>query len=280
MKCTCSLALTGLALGFGWCGPAAATDGVGALYNYEVLLDTDNNTATGGPVSVVQGAEAPHNELGIDYIVRAGAGIPGLPDSFGANTTGPDVLYRDVLKWNANTGSFELMDHDTSMYPLGTNLAGNGLVEFGAALSLIGNPPVPIRGVFHAFNVFAFDNDYTRSFLIGGLPAPTHSTGGLVLLVALLLASGIILLNKQRLGARAMALVAAVLLAASIAWAGNIVLNGDFSDWAGIGPVVTDPAGDSSIADPAEDILAGYAVIQRPNIFFRLDLVSLFNVEG
>lgn len=54
----------------------------------------------------------------------------------------------------------------------------------------------------------------------------------------------------------------------------SIVLDGDFADWAGIAPAVTDVSGDSSVNDPAEDILAGYAVIQQGNLFFRMDLAG------
>ena len=50
--------------------------------------DVDNNAATGGDVTIVQGAEVPHAEHGIDYRVQ----IFGDP-CFSIHST-------DVLKWD------------------------------------------------------------------------------------------------------------------------------------------------------------------------------------
>ena len=40
-------------------------------YFHEALKDVDNNSGTGGPVTVVQEGETPHDTQGIEYIVTA-----------------------------------------------------------------------------------------------------------------------------------------------------------------------------------------------------------------
>ena len=257
---------------------AVPTDSSTAQYIYEALLDADNNPNTGGSVKIVQGTETPHNEGGIDYIVRVGAGTQAPNLTFGNTapiSTNSEVINRDVLKWNPTTQMFELVDCNNTMYPLGVGPNGEGLVEFGAPLLLIGNPTGTIRGVFHASQQSMGANDYTAPFfLFFPVQAPAQSRGGLAVLGLLLLASAVYLLGKRQRRTIAGVLVASMLTVAAVAWAASIVLDGNFADWAGIAPAVTDPSGDSSIHDPAEDILAGYAVIQQGNIFFRMDLAG------
>jgi hypothetical protein len=254
---------------------AAATDASAARYIYEALLDTDNNPITGGPVTVVQDTETPHDEVGIDYIVRVGAEAP-LPATFPDTApivSGPEVLNRDVLKWNATTQMFDLIDCNHTMYPLGVGPNGEGLVEWGAPLKFIGYPSGTIRGVFHASQQDF--NDYTAPFVVNfPVQAPAQSRGGLALLGALLLVSAVYVLGRRQRRSMLAVFVASSLAIGAVAWAAAIVLDGDFADWTGIAPVVTDVAGDSSIHDPAEDILAGYAVVEQGSIFFRMDLAG------
>ena len=263
---------------FGTPAAAVPTDASSAQYIYEALLDTDNNPNTGGPVKVVQGTETPHDEVGIDYIVRVGAGavVPPLTTGDVAPIiSGPEVFNRDVLKWHATTQTFDLVDCNHTMYPLGVGSNGEGLVEFGAPLQLIGNPSGTIRGVFHAQQQGVLDNDYTAPFFVFfPVQAPAQSHRGLAVLGLLLLLTAVYLLRKRRRATIVGALMASILTVAALAWAAGIILDGNFADWTGIVPVVTDPSGDSSIHDPAEDILAGYAVVQQGNIFFRMDLAG------
>jgi len=180
-----------------------------------------------------------------------------------------------VLKWNAATHTFDLIDCTHDMYPIGVGPDNEGLVEFGATLLLIGNPIGTIRGVFHASRQHAAANDFTAPFLLfPPVRAPAQSLGGLMLSGVLLLGSAVYLLRKRQRRALVGVFVASSLSLAAIAWAAAIVLDGNFDDWTGISPVLTDTKGDSSINDDAEDILAGYAVIQQGNIFFRMDLAG------
>ena len=257
---------------------AVPTDSGTAQYIYEALLDTDNNPNTGGPVKVVQGTETPPNAVGIDYIVRVGAGNRGPPLTTGdvaPINTGPEVSNRDVLKWNATTQMFELVDCNNTMYPLGVGPNGEGLVEFGAPLLLIGNPGGTIRGLFHASLQGASGNDYTAPFfLFFPVQAPAQSRGGLVVLSLLLVISASFLLAKRQRKSMVAVVLVGWLAVGTIAWAAAILIDGNFTDWVGIAPAVTDTSGDSSRGDNAEDILAGFAVVQQGNIFFRMDLAG------
>lgn len=247
------------------CAPASAgvLDAAVAQYIYEVLLDIDNNPATGGPVTVVQDTEVPHDVVGIDYIVRVGAIL------------GPTVATRDVLRWNADTMTFDLIDCNPTPYPIGVTMDGGEMVEFGALLSLLGNPQGTIRGVFHASQVQRH-NDYTSPFLLRiPVKAPAQSMAGLALLALFLFASATYMLRARRGSSVAGMLLATSLAVASIVWASGLVIDGNFGDWAGIPSIVTDVSGDSSIHDPAEDILAGFAVIQGNTVFFRMDLAGV-----
>jgi hypothetical protein len=59
------------------------------------------------------------------------------------------------------------------------------------------------------------------------------------------------------------------------AWAVTISLDGNVGDWATTPAIATDITGDSSIDDPAEDIVAAFATADAQKIYFRMDLVNL-----
>jgi hypothetical protein len=273
-KLALGLAIGAVALGLTATAAKATDDLIGA-YFYEVLIDKDNNTSTGGPVTVVQGMETQHDETGIDYIVRVHTGFEPTEVIGAPVSILPQVLKRDVLKWNADTMMFDLVDCNETIYPMGTDDAGNGLVEFGAPLSFLDGELDGARAVFHASRVEKDDNDYTQPFVIVGASRAPALSQTLLALLTVLLCSGALWTIRRR-GASVTVQAAMVLLVgASVVWAATIVLDGDFSDWVGVSPSVTDVAGDSSNSDDAEDILAGYATQQNGNAFFRIDLTGL-----
>ncbi len=53
----------------------------------------------------------------------------------------------------------------------------------------------------------------------------------------------------------------------------TITVDGSFSDWAGISPAVTDPAGDANNL-PGSDITALYVARDNNNVYFRMDLAT------
>ena len=271
MARTARLLLISLLAAYLW--PVAAMAGNSPVqYFYEALLDTDSDTGTGGPVTVVQGTETPHTISGIDYIVRAyvGSDVSSTSGPVEASSLAENVIYREVLKWDGS--GFVTVDLDVNEYPLGTD-GSTVMVEWGAPWADIGAPTGTIRAVFHATRN-AVGSDYTSAFDFSLRGAPAASSIGLLALALLLLAAGGLALSRRRGNAAILAL--AVLLAtAPIARAVvGIVLDGNFDDWAGIAPAVTDVPGDSSLSDPAEDILAGYVAVQGTDVFFRVDVAG------
>lgn len=52
----------------------------------------------------------------------------------------------------------------------------------------------------------------------------------------------------------------------------TITMDGNISDWSGIAPVATDATGDSSNANPEEDIVRGFVAWNAQKVYFRVDL--------
>lgn len=242
--------------------PASAA----TFYTYEALLDTDNNPSTGGPVGVVQGAEAPHDEQGVDYIVRA----------YGVRTcTDPAAVDAVVvLKWDGNLNDFVEASSDPTGYLIGDGNGNGGtqLVEFQAPLSAFTAPslgPV-VKGVFHASRPVVF-NDYTAPFLLSSLSVievPSLNSWGMLVATLLLALAAFHVLRRQRAGLA----IVLFLFSASAALAAVFSMDGLAADWNGISPLVTDIQGDSSINDPAEDIRYGFAVRDNAFLTFRMDI--------
>ncbi len=250
----------------------------GQQYYYEILINIDNNDATGGDYTVVQGNETPHPIPGIDYIVRAGGSATTL------SSPPPYVVATEVLKWDSNSSSFVEWNCGSAGYPIGNGqgLGGSQMVEFSVPLSVFSAPfPGNAVGVFHASKIAA-PNDYTAAFPLAGRVTAIPALGrwGLLALALLLLAAAGWLLARRRTGALTAVVAVALLLSAGGALRalnGGFHMDGLNGDWQGISPVVTDPADDSGNAaglnhDAAEDILYGFFATDGTNAYFRMDI--------
>jgi hypothetical protein len=60
-----------------------------------------------------------------------------------------------------------------------------------------------------------------------------------------------------------------------VALALTIQLDGEVLDWQAITPVATDPQGDSSLQDAAEDLVAGFLTADGINLYVRFDVVDV-----
>jgi hypothetical protein len=241
-----------------------ALNGYSTTYTYRALIDVDNNVSTGGQVTIVQKGELPHQEQGIDYIVRV---------SF-EDTTG--MLYNIVIdRYNSSLSTFETIHADGSFYQKGRGdgFGGSDVVEFMASRSLLGNPTGVMRVIYHAS--ISSGNDYTAAFLYnagqGPQLVPTLNTWGMLSFLFLLGGAGIYVLRKKY-SLRVLSFILMVMLGVGIAWAATIVIDGQVTDWAGIAPLVTDSMGDSSNDDRNEDIRAGYMTSDSVNFYFRMDV--------
>lgn len=242
-------------------------------YFYEALIDVDNNPSTGGPVSVVQGSETPHDLQGIDYKVRAGL------DAYSKQ-----IVDVEVLKWNGSDFEITASSPISLPYNLGImngyqyNLEKADVVEFQASRADLGNPQGTMKIVYHASVIFA--NDYTTPFYYpqSTSAVPTLSEWGMIVLSVLFGLSAIWMIRKRKGALGVLIVLGIVLIITGHAWAPPsllITLDGQVTDWesAGASPSVIDPVGDSSRNDPGEDIVAGY-ITSDNNIYFRIDIVG------
>jgi hypothetical protein len=242
-------------------------------YFYEALIDVDNNSSTGGPVTVVQGSETPHDIQGIDYKVRAVL-----------NSSTQKIVAISIWKWNGSSFDVTPATYD---YKLGIadgyqyNLDKADVVEFRASRLALGNPQGTMKIVYHASRVFTPMSDYTKPFYYPWSAAiPTLSDWGMIALSVLFGLSAIWMIRKRKSAIGFLVVLGIVLSMTGRAWAPPppplITLDGQVTDWqsAGVSPSVIDPYGDSSVGDEWEDIVAGYITSDMNNIYFRIDFVG------
>ena len=253
-------------------------------YTYEALLDTDNNSHTGGDVGVVQGTESPHFIHGIDYRVQVTLDI-----CKGTNQLGPT----HILKWNGS----QFVDQPDSPYSdtydigrmqgdLYDGVHHSDVIEFKALKSDIGNPQGSMKIIYHAISNAVADNDYTAPFYDPPLPAslsvPTFSKWGVIILSLLLAVAALLVIRRRNsttvklLSAILIVLSIAGIVSANLTCTDKICLDGLIEDWIAISatPSVTDPVGDSSANDAGEDIYHGYITSDNDYEYFRIDIVG------
>ncbi|MCG6118731.1 MAG: Ig-like domain-containing protein [Aquimonas sp.] len=240
-------------------------------YTYSVLIDSDNDAATGCTVATPNGAMA-----GVD--ARLDAQISFEP-----------LLVQTQQLSLCESGSFGTPQSLPAGHPVGTD-RGPGptdVVELGVATALLGN---------------ALSTDWNLSFLassplLGAADAagPVLATGlgvpalpppvprpvivpavGVWSLMALCLALGLAAAwtLRRHPGLMLGALMIGALSSAGIAWAAGYVLDGEINDW-NVPPLLVDPAGDTTQPEPQVDLRGVYAARDGDTVFFRFDVTEM-----
>lgn len=284
-------------------------------YAHLVLLDTDNNPNTGCSVPINDDnysgtAQGIDRALwtGVVSSEFLGTAPPGQIGNFDPNdpNTPFAVVGTAVVACDPNgvdPNDIELLNENVSAWPVGLNNGTNGadVIELSAPRSLLGASN-EMRATFLSAFVFEFpgglpetilqdssaaigllDLPHTtdvspasnQGFLIQLVPtslAPTMSLGMLAALSIALLYFANRRLSGFARGAASLMLVASL---AGIAYATTIYVDGQIPDWTGIAPLGTDPDGDSSSGDPAEDIVAVFATSDQQNVYFRIDIADV-----
>ena len=259
-------------------GGFSCDDGPRATNYYEVLMDTDGDVTTGGPVTVVQGAEAPHDEQGIDAIAYL---------ETGCDDQGNWVARRSaLLAWSGI--DFVSPASETLTYPIGLDLgpAGLDVVEWSVRRSSL--PACIPRALFHASTLGSEFNDYTATFSIGTacesvLPVPIGGAAARLLLVTALALLSLATVRRMSGGGAGFALLLALVGATTFAtalWALPIMIDGDPSDWGATLPIIDDPAMDHSSTYESEDMQLCYVDedLGLDRLSFRCDVTEARDV--
>ena len=261
---------------------SARADYAPDFYDYDALIDVDNNTSTGCTVAL-HDANFNGTVSGVEFIVTARV------KRFATNASVDQVFLRHCVSGTMFTSYDEFDDGDWPVglqagipVPAPYNLAD--VVEFYVPLMSLGNPGV-MRFYFHATQTASLVNDVlltTNGQDVGspivfpsGQTAPAISK--LALAVCALLLTGGAWWGLRRRYPLASTLLAIVFVSsiAIAAWALTIVLDGQIGDWIGVPRAGTDAVNDSSIGDPAEDIAAVFVTADAQNLYFRFDQVNL-----
>ncbi len=242
---------------------ASAAWGQAATPEYQILLDTDNNPATGCTVATVNG-----NFAGVDQrlvttvsVGTATATVGGVQLQTCASDTFGAATWSDPGGWSVGSGN---------------GIGGAAVIETFLPLAQL-NGPGPLRlGVISQAGQ-ARDALLTGNGPGGGILFPTGSGASdaaaipalnpltLVLLVALL--GGALRYGRRHPGAAKLLVLVVAIGGAGLVWAA-LVRDGQTNDWAGIAPLATDPQGD---ADSPVDLIALFGNIEGANLNFRLD---------
>lgn len=241
-----------------------------ATYRHQVLLDTDNNTATGCAVAV--------NEL--NYAGGPVNGVEHVVEMVVDDGTAPARVVQ-VNRQACSGGSLGApVQVDAGDWNVGTDNGSNGadVVEGYVARAAIGNPsqmkvtffssgPTPASDLMTVAGALSLSSIATA--------VPTLREGGLLLL-SLLLAGLAYRFTRRRLpGFMVVALAVTAGIAgyrSAEAAVATIAMDGNVTDWAGVAAVGTDPTGDTSNNNPPEDIVAGFVAWDAQNVYFRVDL--------
>lgn len=234
---------------------------------YQILLDTDNNPATGCTVTTVNG-----NFAGVDQrlvttvaIGTNAATVGGVQLQPCENGVFGAAVWTDPGGWPVGLGN-------------GTN--GAAVIETYLPLAAL-NGPGPLRlGVISQAGP-ARDALLTSSGQGGGgginLPiaggpggsaaAPIPVLNPLTLLVLAALMGGALRYGRRHPGAAKLLVLVVTVASAGLVWAA-LVRDGQITDWTGTPPLATDASGDAA---PPADLIALFGKVEGAHLNFRID---------
>src|SRR6056297_1121023 len=248
----------------------SSLSGLAQTTDFDVLVDTDSNAASGCSVTPSGSAAL----SGFERRIRASVD----PGSFEV------IALEQSACAGAGFGAPAPVSGFATPYPLALNtgIGGADAVELAVGRAALGAANLnQLRLTFVADSGSGSDVLATTNGGAGGGPIvfglpvqiPALSVWGLGALVLVLLA--LAWLAHRRLGR--VGAVMAVMLVTTAAWAMTFALDGDLTDWSGRAPNATDPAGDATDGSAAIDLVAGFVALDGDDLFFRMDVSDTEN---
>ena len=239
-----------------WLCLAFSVTAQAADQRFALLLDTDNNTATGCPVAAPSGTVA-----GIDQVLTTVVTT--------TNTGATISRIERQLCTGGSLGAANTLNPGGWSAGIGNGASGTAAIETAIALGLL-----PSSGAMRVTPMSmnsAGGQDVTAAFLIplGATTDPVQAP--LSQLALALLAAALIALAfwwRRRFPAQFNAAISLCLVAVStLVWAAGVMLDGNTADWYGVSPAVTSPQ-----SGPVDaDMLAVYWQKDSTNLYFRID---------
>ncbi|MBX3672698.1 MAG: Ig-like domain-containing protein [Burkholderiales bacterium] len=232
-----------------------------------ILLDTDNNVATGCTVATPGGPFA-----GVETVLTTQVTTTTSPPTIGAVTQQTCAAPPTTLSAAApvSPGGWSV--------GVGVGTGGNDVIEtfvpigFAAGVVRVGFVYTdPVTGTDELVTttgtaggtpiIYAFAGS-------GGIAVPTLTDAGIFLLALLLCLTAARAMRRHKVPTTVVAAVFSVILATAAIAA--VVLDGQVGDWTGIAPIANDPSGD---APPGSDIASAFAKHEpaENRIYFRVD---------
>ncbi len=240
-------------------------------YTYSVYVDRDRDPSSGCS-AVLPGST--------DTVAGAETRLVATVDQ-------PTLQVVRVERQACVSGAFDAGVTVGGPHPLGLDngVGGADVVELSDALpALIGGQPMGnVRLYFAAQSEDASDALFTRDGQPGGVGIfastpfliPTAGLGGLLLLGSVVMLVAWRVHRRSPAAVRASALL--LLAGAGVAIAASFSSDGQVGDWIELGPLASDPAGDSTDGSQALDIRAAFVAIESDRIYFRIDVTDAQN---
>jgi hypothetical protein len=237
---------------------------------YSVLIDSDNDPATGCSVATPSGSVGGF-EARLDALVAIDPpAVQGQQlslcsgGSFGAAQAVPGSYPVGI---DTAAGPADVIELGIERALLGEDLANDWRLLFLADSPLLGAVDAAGPVVAVAIGQPPLPPPVPRPAVI-----PAASAWALMLLcLGLGLAAAWTL--RRHPGLMLAALMVGALSSAGVAWAAGYLLDGQIDDW-DVPALLTDPAGDPTQPEPQVDIRAVYAAREAGRVFFRFDVAE------
>ncbi|MEO8303996.1 MAG: hypothetical protein ABI724_07740, partial [Betaproteobacteria bacterium] len=230
-----------------------------AEHRFSVLLDTDNNPATGCTVPSANGPVAGIELVATTVVTTSidGAIVSRLErQSCDSGALSAPVVY-DPGGWTVG---------------LGNGTGATAVIETSIPLALLPSGAT-MKAVVAATNATA-GQDATAAFFIslaapgGGGVTPVPLSPWLVLPLTSLLLASAVWWRRRHPGQTGLIVFVLSIAGSGLVWAASVIRDGNINDWSGISPAVTDAVGDAPID---ADLAAVFYQTDGSNLFLRID---------